>query len=245
MEDLVQDYGHSLGKVTQKQYLSLDKNSQKSLLQNTKERINSLKNLIDPILICNEEHRFIVAEQMREINTKPLSILLEPFGRNTAPAIALAAIKALENHKDAVLLVLSSDHEVKDQENFVKVIEKGLNYALQDNLVTFGIVPTKPETGYGYIKAEAPLINQEVIGKKISEFTEKPDLKTAEKFIKDKCYTWNSGIFMFKAQTIIDEIKSSCPEIFETCNEAMLKSQMDLEFQRLNQDSFLNVLIFQ
>ena len=221
-----------------KQYLSINSLKKKSLLQQTRERINGLSNSTDPILICNEEHRFIVAEQMREIDTKPYSILLEPFGKNTAPAITLAAIKALEKHKDPILLVLSSDHEIKDQNKFLQVIEFGLNYANKDKLVTFGIIPTSPETGYGYIKAESPFIKGKILGKNIAEFTEKPDFKTAKMLLKDKRFTWNSGIFMFKAKAILNEIKRFSPETFSSCKDSIDKSEVDLEFQRLNKQSF-------
>ena len=169
-----------------KQYLSLNSSNNKSLLQETKERINGLKNVLNPILICNEDHRFIVAEQMRGINVTPLSIMLEPLGRNTAPAITLAAIKALESNVNPTLLVLSSDHEVKKNEIFLEVLRRGLEYSQKGQLVTFGVIPTKPETGYGYIKADSPFRKGEIIGKKIEEFTEKPELENALKFIEDK-----------------------------------------------------------
>ncbi len=222
-----------------KQYLSLTENN-KSLLQNTVERINPLKNLLNPILICNEEHRFIVAEQMREIGKSPLSIMLEPFGRNTAPAITLSAIKALEADNDPILLILSSDHEIKNIEKFITVIKKGLEYAEKGELVTFGVVPTNAETGYGYIKADSPFLEREITGKKIKEFTEKPDLETALKFIEDKSYTWNSGIFMFKAKIILEEIKRYSFKIFETCQKTISKSHKDLEFTRLDKNNFKN-----
>ena len=221
-----------------KQYLSLSVSNHKSLLQTTIDRLNGLRNLLNPILICNEEHRFIVAEQMREIEINPLSILLEPFGRNTAPAITLSALKALEKDNDPILLVLSSDHEIKDKEKFLKVINKGLKYAENGELVTFGVIPTSPHTGYGYIKAESPFLDGEIIGKKIKRFTEKPDYKTALNFLEDKSFTWNSGIFMFKASTILEEIKSFSPQTFQSCQETIKKSKLDLEFQRLDAVAF-------
>ena len=222
-----------------KQYLNLNSSNTKSLLQNTSERLKGLKNLLGPILICNEEHRFIVAEQMREINTTPLSIMLEPFGRNTAPAITLAALKALECNRDPILLVLSSDHEIKNKTKFIKAINAGLKYAENNNLVTFGVIPTKPETGYGYIKAESPFMEGEaLVGKKIEKFTEKPNLKTALEFIKDKTYTWNSGIFTFRAKDILYEIKKFSPDIYSACEETIKKSELDLDFMRLDKYSF-------
>ena len=139
-----------------KQFLSLISKKGKSLLQETQERILDLKDILDPILICNEEHRFIVAEQMRSININPYAILLEPFGKNTAPAIALAAIKALEKENDPILLVLASDHDIKNKPEFLKAIKKGVDLASKEKLITFGIIPNSPETGYGYIKSDKP-----------------------------------------------------------------------------------------
>ena len=141
------------------------------------KRILSIKNLSDPILLCNEEHRFIVAEQMRELSVKPSSILLEPFGRNTAPAITIAALKAQSSGEDPIIIVLSSDHEILNKKNFLHSINLGLTQAMQNKLVTFGIIPSSPETGYGYIKSDKPLnINNE--GSNIKEFIEKPNLET-------------------------------------------------------------------
>ena len=179
-----------------KQYLSINSKEGKSLLQNTQERILGIDNLKNPILVCNEEHRFIVAEQMREIKTKPNSILLEPFGKNTAPAINLAALIALEKEKDPILLVLSSDHEVKNKTKFQEMINLGIRYCNDDKLVTFGIVPNSPITGYGYIKSVKPFNAKNTKGINIEEFIEKPNLEKAKKLIKDKRFTWNSGIFL-------------------------------------------------
>ena len=136
--------------------MNLSNNKNKSLLQETQERIKNLENVVNPIIICNEEHRFIVAEQMKELNIKPRSILLEPFGRNTAPAITIAALKALEIEEDPILIVLSSDHEIKNNKRFLDVILKGIDFARNDKLITFGIIPSSPEVGYGYIKSETP-----------------------------------------------------------------------------------------
>tara|TARA_B100000886_G_scaffold125802_1_gene84760 strand:+ start:7860 stop:9305 length:1446 start_codon:yes stop_codon:yes gene_type:complete len=221
-----------------KQFLNLDSEDKKSLLQKTQERILNLDNAIDPILICNEDHRFIVAEQMREINQNSNSIILEPIGKNTAPAIALGALKAIDINKDAIILVLSSDHLIKDNEKFIKVLNKGLTYAKNNFLVTFGVVPTSPEIGYGYIKAEKAFMDDEVIGNKIEEFTEKPNFEKANIFIKDKRYLWNSGIFIFKAQTIIKELEKYEPEIVQSCKQAINKSTRDLDFTRINEEAF-------
>ena len=155
-----------------KQFLSLTSNNKASLLQKTIDRISNLKNISSPILVCNEEHRFLVAEQMRGINIKNCSILLEPLGRNTAPAIAISALKALDKNDDPILLILSSDHEILNKEKFINTLNAGINYAEKEKLVTFGIVPTSPETGYGYIKASKPLTENSK-GIDIKEFLEK------------------------------------------------------------------------
>ena len=223
-----------------KQFLSLNSQNKKSLLQNTYLRISGFKGIKKPILVCNEDHRFIAAEQMREIDIIPNSILLEPFGRNTAPAITTAALKSLEIDEDPVLLVLSSDHEIKDSKQFLKVIEKGINHSINNKLITFGIVPSSPEIGFGYIKSESPFDTSLIKGEKIEEFIEKPNLELAEKLIKDKHYTWNSGMFMFKAKTIIEEMKIFSPKILEVCKDSLKKSKYDLDFQRIDTNSFKN-----
>jgi len=220
-----------------KQFLSIKKEEKFSLLQQTIIRISTLKNIKKPILVCNEEHRFIVAEQMREINIEEFVIMLEPFGRNTAPAITLAALKSLELDEDPTLLVLSSDHEIKKKEQFLKVINVGLRFAEMNKLVTFGVVPRSPEVGYGYIKATKPF-GPKLEGFQIESFIEKPDIKTAQKLIQDSRYTWNSGIFMFKSNEIIKEIDIFSPEILISCKNALHKSKVDLDFQRLDKASF-------
>jgi len=220
-----------------KQFLELSENK-KSLLQNTVERINDLKDVLNPILICNEEHRFLAAEQMREIRIKPTSILLEPIGRNTGPAIALAALKAISINKNPILIVLSSDHEIKDKKKFLKVLDSGVNFALNGEIVTFGVLPTKPETGYGYIKAMKPFNLNELKGERIEKFVEKPDINTAKEFIKDKSFTWNSGIFMFQAKTVLDEMNRLCPEILNLCEKSLKNSRNDLDFQRIDTNYF-------
>ena len=198
-----------------KQFLSINKDDKFSLLQKTIKRILSLRNLSKPIIVCNEEHRFIVAEQMREINIDDFIILLEPFGRNTAPAITIAALK-LELEKDPTLLVLSSDHEIKNIQKFLAIVDIGQKYTEMNKLVTFGVVPRSPETGYGYIKSTKPF-GDKIEGFNIESFIEKPNKETAQKFLKDKRFTWNSGIFMFKAKEIIKEINKFSPEILLSC----------------------------
>ena len=220
-----------------KQFLLIKKEDKFSLLQKTIKRISNLKNIKKPIFICNEEHRFIVAEQMRELNIQDFIILLEPFGRNTAPAIISAALKSLEFEEDPTLLVLSSDHEIKKNEQFLNVIDLGLRFALMNKLVTFGVVPKSPEIGYGYIKSSKPF-GDKLEGFDIASFVEKPDKETAKELIKDKRFSWNSGIFMFKAKEIIKEINKFSPEILSCCKNAINKSILDLDFQRLDKSSF-------
>ena len=221
-----------------KQYLSLDGAESKSLLQKTQERIKGLKNIKPPILICNEDHRFIVAEQMKEIGINPYSILLEPFGRNTAPAITLASLLALEKEEDPILIVLSSDHQITDTLQFVKTINNGLSYAKENRLVTFGVIPDSPETGFGYIEAENKLDPKNIKGEKILRFIEKPNLETAKILIQDKRFSWNSGIFMFKASLILEEIGKFHPELISSSKKALEGENYDLDFRRLNQQAF-------
>ena len=220
-----------------KQFLSINNEDKFSLLQKTIKRILTLKNLKKPILVCNEEHRFIVAEQMREINIDDFIILLEPFGRNTAPAITLAALKSLEIEENPTLLVLSSDHQINNIEKFLNVINVGIKYSEIQKLVTFGVIPTSPEIGYGYIKAKKPF-GEKLEGLDIESFIEKPNKETALKLIQDNRYTWNSGMFMFKAKEIIQEINKFSPEILLSCKNALSKSKLDLVFQRLDKTSF-------
>ena len=225
-----------------KQFLKLLENNNYTLLQQTYKRIENLKNISEPIIICNEEHRFIVGEQMQIIKVNPLSIILEPIGKNTAPAIAIAALKAIEfyNEKDIepILLVLSSDHEIKDHAKFIEVINKGLEFSKNNKLVTFGVVPQSPETGYGYIKAEKAINSYEVCGYKIAEFIEKPNYKKACELAKDNRFTWNSGMFLFKAKIILKELERFCPEILDCCEKSINKSKYDLDFQRLDKKEF-------
>ncbi len=221
-----------------KQFLNLEGKDQFTMLQKTYKRIENLKDITKPIIICNEDHRFIVGDQMNRINIKPISILLEPEGRNTAPAITIASLKALQEYDDPILLILSSDHIIKDLEKFTKSIEKSIDYAKKGELVIFGINPTYPATGYGYIKSLEKLNHFEYIASKVENFLEKPDLKTAEKLFKDKKYTWNSGMFIFKASSILEELKVFAPDIIKNCEKCLTTSRKDLDFLRLEKKSF-------
>ncbi len=221
-----------------KQFLKINEEDNNTLLQNTQKRLASIKNIYKPILICNEEHRFIVAEQMREINISPWKIILEPFGKNTSAAISIGAQLALEKYNNPHLLILSADHNINDTDKFVKKINHGLKYSDLGKLVTFGVPPDNPETGYGYIKSENPLTNSDNSVEDINRFVEKPNKKLAIKLIKDKRYSWNSGIFLFRAKSIISEIDKFAPQINLYCREALKNSEKDLDFQRLNAASF-------
>ena len=221
-----------------KQFIALKNNSGKSLLQDTLDRIKSLENLDQPIVICNEEHRFIAAEQLREINIKPKTILLEPFGKNTAPAIAAGAIKATESEEDPILLVLAADHEIKNKSKFLNSINQGIKFALENYLVTFGVLPTSPETGFGYIKAHQKLDYQNLAGEVIDKFIEKPIKSRAEELILDKRYSWNSGMFMFRASTLLKELNNYLPEIVSICKNSLKNNIIDLDFQRIDKKYF-------
>lgn len=222
-----------------KQFLPLL--NDKSMLQNTLLRLKGLPDLAAPMVICNEDHRFMVAEQLREVSTQQADIILEPVGRNTAPAIAVAALKALANKQDPLLLVLAADHAIRDIPAFHRAIELATPAALQGKLVTFGIVPSCAHTGYGYIRkaehAEAT-IAAEVYA--VAEFCEKPDLATATGFVNSGQYYWNSGMFLFKASSLLAELQQFAPEIVRCAEQALQQASSDLDFIRLNKDAFAN-----
>ncbi|WP_286263444.1 mannose-1-phosphate guanylyltransferase/mannose-6-phosphate isomerase [Thalassotalea atypica] len=215
-----------------KQFLSLT--SDFSMLQETVKRLP--QGTADAICICNEEHRFLVAEQLRTIDTKA-NILLEPEGRNTAPAIALAAFKISEQNPEGLMLVLASDHVIKDRQAFHSAIAVATNAAQKDKLVTFGIVPTVAETGYGYIKQGSEL---QASVHEVAQFVEKPDKQTAEQYLASGNYLWNSGMFMFKASEYLATLQQYRPDIFEACEKAMAGAQPDLDFIRPERKSFLD-----
>ena len=221
-----------------KQYIQFNLTSKYSSLQKTQNRLFGIKNIQNPIIICNEEQRFTLAEQMREIMVKPKSIILEPEGRNTAPAIAIAALKAIEESKDPILLILSSDHEIEDQEKFIEIIKAGIKTANRDKLVNFGVKPTSPETGYGYIEAIKNIKNNSLESVQINRFIEKPNQEKATNYIKDERYFWNSGIFLFKASTILKELEKFQPRLLEYCKLSIRNSSKDFDFQRLEKQSF-------
>jgi mannose-1-phosphate guanylyltransferase len=215
-----------------KQFLPLVNDT--SMLQDTLLRLP--KSCSEPVFICNEEHRFLVAEQVRQLSQEQSTILLEPEGRNTAPAVALAAINALAKDKEAMLLVLAADHVIKDIETFQQVIAKASIAAEQGKLVTFGIVPTHAETGYGYIKKGNELKDSTF---DVAQFVEKPDKITAENYLESGEYLWNSGMFLFKASRYLEELAKHRLDILEHCQQAMTDVERDLDFLRPNKADFL------
>ena len=210
-----------------KQYIKLNSCSKYSSLQKTQKRLTGLTNIEEPIIICNEEQRFIVAEQMREIKINPQSIILEPIGKNTAPAIAIAALKAIEKNKSSILLVLSSDHEIADQEKFIAVINSGIKTAEEDKLVNFGVQPTRAETGFGYIEAIEKIRKDSLKSIPVKNFIEKPNKEKAIQLINDQHYLWNSGMFLFKASAILNEIEKYEPHLLKLCKTSLMNSKID------------------
>ncbi|WP_309472381.1 mannose-1-phosphate guanylyltransferase/mannose-6-phosphate isomerase [Psychromonas sp. B3M02] len=217
-----------------KQFLSLVGES--TMLQETILRLKGLKTLA-PTIICNKGHRFIVAEQLNEIDALGGEILLEPQGRNTAPAVALAAIKAIEKGSDPLLLVLAADHVISDVPAFHNAIAQAEKCAKEGRLVTFGIVPDKPETGYGYIRSSQKIQDSECL--LVEEFVEKPNFETATRYVESGEYFWNSGMFLFKASTYIQELEKHQPEILTACKAAVENAVTDSEFIRVDAESFL------
>lgn len=215
-----------------KQFLSLT--GEHTMLQETLLRLNGLEHE-SPLFICNEEHRFIAAEQIRQLGVKDASILLEPVGRNTAPAIALAALRAVQQGTpDSVLLVLAADHVIENAAAFRQTIQQALPLAQDGKLVTFGIVATHPETGYGYIKRGQPLAD----AYSVAAFVEKPDRNTAQQYLDSGQYYWNSGMFMFKASRYLQELKQHRPDIYAACEQALTEQTADLDFIRINKAAF-------
>ncbi len=207
------------------------------MLQNTILRLDGIETLSPPIVVCNEEHRFMTAEQLRKIQIEPQSIILEPIGRNTAPAIALAALKALAIAEDPILLVLPADHVIERVDEFHSAVAAGMKYVQDDNLITFGIIPDSPETGYGYIQ-KGEQLDSDIGVSRIERFVEKPDLATAEEYIESGAFCWNSGMFMFRASTIVKELETHAPEIMTPCKEVISNGTHDLDFFRLNREGF-------
>ncbi|MBC3247351.1 mannose-1-phosphate guanylyltransferase/mannose-6-phosphate isomerase [Pseudomonas lurida] len=205
-----------------------------SMLQVTIRRVTGLVTA-EPQLICNEQHRFLAAEQLRQIGLENANILLEPEGRSTAPAIALAALRAVQDGEDPVLLVLAADHHIQDVSAFHQSVLTALPFAESGKLVVFGIDPTSPETGYGYIERGEPLAGG---GYKVKQFVEKPSAEVAESYVAQGCFSWNSGMFMFRASTFLNELQLFQPDIFSICQEALQKGAQDMHFTRVDAKIF-------
>lgn len=217
-----------------KQFLNVT--GDQTMLQQTVARLSDFEHSA-PVLICNEEHRFIAAEQMRLGCFEHGGIILEPVGRNTAPAIALAALQAVNSKTDdeaPILLVLAADHIIENEQAFKISVEKALPFAQNGQLVTFGIVPTSPETGYGYIKSGI----QDGDAFSVSEFVEKPNLETAEKYLASGNFYWNSGMFLFKASRYLEELEKFAPDMLSVCQQAIAAPSKDLEFVRVDKAIF-------
>ncbi len=214
-----------------KQFLSLV--GEQSMLQETLLRLNGLERS-PAVVVCNTEHRFLVAEQLQELGESDGSIVLEPIGRNTAPAIAVAALQALEKDENSLMLVLAADHVIEDQSAFHSAISQADTLARDGKLVTFGIVPQSPETGYGYIRRGDAVGD----GFSVAQFVEKPSLDRAKEYLSSGDYYWNSGMFLFQARRYLEELELFCPDILAACRTAVEQGSSDLDFFRLDVDSF-------
>lgn len=212
-----------------------------TMLQETLARVAEMEGVTAPIIVCNESHRFLVAEQMLQKNVRPTAIVLEPTGRNTAPAVAVAAMAAVadlpstgRSNVDPTLLILPADHVINDVDAFRKAVVVAREAAEKGKLVTFGVVPTKAETGYGYIRRGEGAGS--VYG--IAEFVEKPDRETAQKYVDSHEYYWNSGMFMFRASRVLEELRALAPDIYDACAQAFTAAKRDLDFTRLPAKEF-------
>ena len=232
-----------------KQFFSFS--GEHSLFQETMRRLGGVPGTSAPVVVCNEEHRFLVAEQAREIDRPPASIILEPVGRNTAPALTLAALFLTEAHngcQDPVMVVMPADHLIRDIGKFQSIVYEGVPLAQAGYLVTFGIAPTSPQTGYGYIKKGEALRLPEPDGSgqgfdgteafRIGSFVEKPDESTAGKMLESEDYLWNSGIFMMRTSVWLEQLQRHRPDLADACREAHAAGERDGDFYRPDPDLF-------
>jgi mannose-1-phosphate guanylyltransferase/mannose-1-phosphate guanylyltransferase/mannose-6-phosphate isomerase len=210
--------------------------SEESLLQETARRIVDPARFAAPLLVCNDEHRFIVAEQLRQIGVAPARILLEPIARNTAPAAAAAALTVAATSPDALLLLLPSDHHIGGRDRFLAAVDCAVAAAEGGALVTFGMTPARPETGYGYILRGAPLAGAGGCFR-VARFVEKPDRRTAEAYLADGRYLWNSGMFLFRADRLVAEMETHAPAVLDSVRRALDGAAQDLDFLRLDRDA--------
>lgn len=208
--------------------------SHRTLFQETVLRVQAIPDVAPPFIICHHEHRFLVAEQLKQIGIQQATIVLEPVAKNTAPAAAIAALYYAKHHANPELLILPADHAMQDNAAFIEAVLKGAQHAAKDYMVTFGVKPLRAETGYGYIKAATEKADNHAYP--IIQFVEKPDIKTAETYLASSDYYWNSGMFMFQASCFLKELKQHAPAILQACQQAMDAVMSDLDFIRLNAD---------
>jgi len=220
-----------------KQLLPLS--SEQSLLQETASRINDSSRFTAPMVVCNAEHRFVVAEQLNQLGINPLAIVLEPVGRNTAPAAAIAALMLIKTDPNALILLLPSDHTIADEKAFQKAASIAAQASADDYLVTFGVKPDRAETGYGYIHRGSPLKGHSGCFA-VEEFVEKPDSATAARYLATGVYDWNSGMFLFSAKAFLAELERLEPEIVNACSASINAAETDLDFVRISEQAFSN-----
>lgn len=216
-----------------KQFLKLNSDTL-TLLQESVQRLEGIEDCLSPLLVCNEQHRFLVAEQLQAMGRVPSRILLEPEGRNTAPALALAALAALELDKDPLLLAMPADHVIERPEVFVAAVEQGRALVEAGSLVTFGIKPHAPNTGYGYIRQAEP----QGEGYRVDAFVEKPELELARQYVESGNYLWNSGIFLFRARQYLAELAEHAADILQHCEAAYAERKEDMDFLRIGREHF-------
>ncbi len=210
--------------------------TEQTLLQETANRLDGLPDVGDAVYVCNEEHRFLVAEQVSQLGKQPATIILEPQGRNTAPALTLAALYLAGKDPDSLMMIMPADHVISERQPFLDAVGQGRLHAEQGALVTFGVVPNAAETGYGYIKRDGELGEGEAF--QVARFVEKPDQATAERYINDGDYYWNSGIFLMRTDQWLAEIERFRPDILEACRQAMDKGAQDIDFFRVDKAAF-------
>ncbi|MDA0571132.1 mannose-1-phosphate guanylyltransferase/mannose-6-phosphate isomerase [Burkholderia gladioli] len=218
-----------------KQYLRLT--GEQTLVQQTAQRLRTIPGVAAPIIVSNAEQRFLVAEQLRQIDVAPTSIVLEPVARNTAPAIAVAALLAVQQQSDALMLVLPSDHVILNERAFVEAVSNAAPVAADGALVTFGIAPKEAHTGYGYIHRGEPIDAARSVFR-VDAFIEKPDAAKAQRLLDEGGYYWNSGMFLIKASTYLEELREHAPEIARQAGLALTGSQRDSDFVRLDHEAF-------
>jgi mannose-1-phosphate guanylyltransferase/mannose-6-phosphate isomerase len=216
----------------------LDLVGERTMLQDTVLRLGAYPGMGAPLVVCNQHHRFMAAEQLREIGVTPRAIVLEPVGRNTAPAVAVAAVKATGPGEDPLLLVLPADHFIARVDRLHAALTAAEHFARRDHLITFGVLPGSPETGYGYIRKGQRLVEDGFEALEIAAFVEKPDAATAAAYVASGAYCWNSGMFMFRAGQVLAEMERLAPEMVAACRQAVAEGCEDLDFTRLGEAAF-------